>query len=107
MLFDSTALAIGLWASYVSKFKADEIFTYGYIRTEVLSGFVNAIFLVFVAVSVLMEAFERLVEPPEVHTDHLLLVSTIGFIINLIGLFFFHDFSHGGEVKIKNKSTIH
>ncbi len=39
----------------------------------------------------------RLVEPPEVHTDHLLLVSTIGFCINLVGLFFFHDFAHGGS----------
>ena len=59
MLFDSVALAIGLAASYISKFKSDELFTYGYIRAEVVSGFVNAIFLVFVAISVLLEAAER------------------------------------------------
>lgn len=44
---------------------------------EVISGFVNGIFLVFIAIFVLMESIERFIEPPHIETDRLLLVSTL------------------------------
>lgn len=37
-------------------------------------------------------------EPPHIHHDHhgrLLIVSIIGFIVNLLGIFVFHDAAHG------------
>lgn len=56
----------------------------------------NAIFLVFVAFSVIMESVERLYEPPELgHTHHLVLVSVLGFLVNMVGMVFFHDHAHG------------
>jgi zinc transporter 5/7 len=96
MLFDSGGLFIGLYASYISKWRADPTYTYGYGRYEVLSGFVNAVFLVFIGFFILLEAAQRLAEPPEVHTGHLILTSVAGFGINMVGLFFFHDHAHGG-----------
>ena len=41
---------------------------------------------------------QRIFEPPEVKHDRLFLVSVIGFIVNLIGVFAFHGHghSHGG-----------
>eukprot|EP00126_Sphaerothecum_destruens_P003882 Sdes_comp17687_c0_seq1m6959 len=96
MLFDCTALLAGLLATVVSKWPANERFTYGYCRAETIGGFVNAILLVFVAFFVLTESLERLLEPPEVLTDRLFLVSVMGFIVNLIGIFVFqHGGSHG------------
>jgi zinc transporter 5/7 len=95
MFFDNASLFIGLYASYMARWKPDRVYTYGYARYEVLAGFVNAIFLVFVGLSVVFEALERLWEPPEIHGDHLLTVSVLGLVVNLIGLVFFHDFSHG------------
>ena len=68
MFFDCGALAIGLAASFVSRWGADDSFSYGYGRFEVLSAFVNAILLVFIAVSVLLESLERFLEPPQVCT---------------------------------------
>ena len=38
--------------------------------------------------------FQRLLEPPEVHHERLFLVSVLGFIVNLIGIF---AFQHGGS----------
>lgn len=99
MFFDNASLFIGLYASYMARWKSDARYTYGYSRYEVLAGFVNAIFLVFVGISVVMEALERLWEPPEIRGDHLLIVSVGGLLVNIIGLIFFHDVahSHGGH----------
>ena len=100
MFFDNASLFIGLYAAYMSKWKSDEVYTYGYSRYETLAGFANGVFLVFIAVSVVIEGLERLREPPEIRSDHLLLVSFLGLLVNLVGLAFFHEHSpghsHGG-----------
>lgn len=97
MFFDSTALIIGLFASVVSKWQANENFSYGYGRVEVLSGFINGIFLLFVAAMVLKESISRFFYPQEVLTDKLLLVSVLGLCVNLVGVFAFHDLHGGGD----------
>lgn len=98
MFFDNASLFIGLYASYMAKWREDEVYTYGYARYEVLAGFVNAVFLVFIAGTVILEGLERLWEPPEVHGDHLLTTSIAGLLVNLVGVFFFHDaHAHGGH----------
>eukprot|EP01129_Flabellula_baltica_P011866 TRINITY_DN5266_c0_g1_i1.p1 TRINITY_DN5266_c0_g1~~TRINITY_DN5266_c0_g1_i1.p1 ORF type:complete len:660 (-),score=105.61 TRINITY_DN5266_c0_g1_i1:15-1994(-) len=102
MLFDCLALAIGLYASVIKEWEANKVFSFGYGRVEVLSGFVNAIFLCFIALSVLNESIQRLINPPEINTDNLIIVSVLGFLVNLVGLYAFHDHSghghsHGGH----------
>jgi len=97
MFFDCTALFIGLFASFVSKWKPDEYYTYGYGRFETVCGFINGVFLVFIAVFIMTESLERLSEPPELSTSGLLSTSIIGFLINMVGLVFFHDHSHLGS----------
>lgn len=58
MFFDCTALIAGLIASVIAKWRANEKFTYGYVRAEVLTGFVNGLFLIFIAFFILTEAIE-------------------------------------------------
>ena len=106
MLFDNFALFIGLMAQFYeskhSKFFNDNItklrYSYGMKRIKVLSGFVNGILLIYVGLHVFMDALVRLFDPPHIHSDKLVFISFLGFIVNLIGLFFFHDahmLSHG------------
>ncbi|TYZ62737.1 hypothetical protein PybrP1_003927 [[Pythium] brassicae (nom. inval.)] len=95
MLFDNGALVIGLVASYIGKLPADAQYTYGYGRVEVLSGFLNSIFLLVVSFHLMAEAASRFVDPPEVSTDNLLLTSTVGLGVNIVGLVWFHDTVHG------------
>ncbi|KAG9407688.1 hypothetical protein AC1031_002406 [Aphanomyces cochlioides] len=95
MLFDNGALVIGLVAAMVSKWPASRQFTYGFDRVEVLSGFVNSLLLVFMAFHFMMEAVERIFDPPTIHTDHLLLTSVGGLLMNVVGLIWFHDLTHG------------
>jgi len=91
MLFDCVALAIGLYASVIAKWEANALYSYGYGRVEVLSGFVNGIFLIFIAFMVLKESLERFFHPQEINTDKLLFVSFLGLCVNLVGIFVFHD----------------
>nr|SVE86240.1 EOG090X09D3 [Daphnia similis]SVE87493.1 EOG090X09D3 [Daphnia similis] len=97
MFFDCTGLLAGLAASVIIQWKANEHYTYGYERAEVLAGFVNGLFLLFISFFIFSEAVERAIEPPEVKHERLLVVSVLGFIVNLIGVFaFHHGHSHGG-----------
>lgn len=96
MFFDCTALLAGLTASVIMKWRANERFSYGYVRAEVLAGFVNGLFLLFIAFFIFSEAVERAIEPPEVKHERLFVVSVAGFFVNLVGIFAFqHGHAHG------------
>ncbi|KAF9938311.1 putative zinc transporter msc2 [Mortierella alpina] len=96
MFFDCLALGVGLFASVMSKWNANRTFTYGYNRIETLSGFSNGIFLSLISIFIVIEAIERLVHPPEMNTHRLLLVSFMGFVVNMVGIFAFnHGHAHG------------
>ncbi len=58
MAFDCIALLIGLIASYISKLNTYNDYGYGLGRIEVLSGFFNGIFLVFVSFKILCESID-------------------------------------------------
>ena len=96
MLFDSTAIAIGLYASFMSTKPPTDQFPFGLHRFETISGFINAIFLVFVAFHIFVESLERVFQTPDVDADSIIAISIIGLVINVVGLAFFHEFSHMG-----------
>ncbi|PIA62272.1 hypothetical protein AQUCO_00200335v1 [Aquilegia coerulea] len=99
MLFDCAALAIGLYASYISRLPANSQFNYGRGRFEVLSGYVNAVLLVLVGALIVLESFERILDPQEISTNSLMTVSIGGLLVNVVGLIFFHEehhHAHGG-----------
>ncbi|OMO58093.1 Cation efflux protein [Corchorus olitorius] len=83
MLFDCAALAIGLYASYISRLPANNQFNYGRGRFEILSGYANAVFLVLVGALIVLESFERILDPQEVSTNSLLSVSIGGLLVNM------------------------
>merc|ERR1711872_931691 len=66
-------------------------------RAEILAGFINGLFLLFISFFIFSEAVERLVEPPEVKHERLLVVSILGFIVNLVGIFVFQHGGPGGH----------
>jgi len=93
MFFDCTGLLAGLVATVITKWRANDKYSYGYVRAETLAGFINGLFLLFISFFIFSEAVERLVEPPEVKHERLLVVSVLGFLVNLVGIFVFQ---HGG-----------
>ncbi|KAI9293760.1 cation efflux protein [Neoconidiobolus thromboides FSU 785] len=97
MFFDCVALGVGLFAAVTSKWRKNTTFSYGYSRVEVLSGFANGIFLALISIFIVLEAIGRLIHPPDMNTDQLLLISFIGLVVNLVGIFAFNHGHHHGH----------
>ncbi|EDO15969.1 hypothetical protein Kpol_1044p29 [Vanderwaltozyma polyspora DSM 70294] len=99
MLNDIISLIVALWAVNVAKNRSpDAKYTYGWKRAEILGALINAVFLMALCFSILIEALQRLIEPQEINNPKLVLyVGCAGLISNIVGLFLFHDVGHGGH----------
>ena len=58
--------------------------SFGLYRLEILAAFANAILLFGVAGYVLFEAISRLGDPPEIATGTVLVVASIGLVVNVV-----------------------
>ena len=94
MLLDCTAVIIGLYSSYLSEKKPNENFNFGFLRSEIIGTFINSVFLIFIAIYIIFESIERFISPKEIHSDNLILVSFLGLLVNIVGLFYAHDNSN-------------
>ena len=86
MFTDAVALAIALAAIKIAKRPADNKRTFGYQRFEILAALFNASMLFFVAMYILYEAYQRFTQPPEIQSIGMLVVASIGLVINLISM---------------------
>jgi Co/Zn/Cd efflux system component len=66
-----------------------------------MAGFTNALLLVCIALSVFRESVERFWFTPEVSSLHLFMPTAVGgLMVNLVGLWGFHDHAGHGHVDI-------
>ncbi len=79
---DAVALIISIMAVRLGRKKADKKRTFGYYRLEILAAAFNASILFVVAFYIIYEAYERLYMPHPVQTSTMLIVASIGLIIN-------------------------
>lgn len=99
MLSDVVALIVGFASVRISKWPSKRN-TYGWVRAEILGALVNAVFLLALCFSILVEAIKRIVMVEEVDDPQLLLIVGIaGLLVNVLGLIIFghHGHSHGGS----------
>lgn len=86
MLTDVMALIIALVAIKVGRRAADNRRTFGYKRFEILAAALNAIVLFLVAFYILYEAYGRFQQPPEIQSGWMLLIASVGLVVNIIGM---------------------
>lgn len=104
MFFDSSVIFANLVVMFITTLPKTPHFTFGYNRAEAMAGFVNSLLLVFSALSILVGALERFVHPHfEIHSENLLLVSTLGLLVNIVGLAAFGD----QHCKVEGKKCCH
>ena len=83
---DVLALGISLFAVWMSKRPADAKRTYGYARMEAIGAMINGGMLFVVAGYILWEAVGRFQQPPEVASTGMLVVASLGLVVNLISM---------------------
>ena len=86
MFTDTGALGLALIAIWFAERPATANKTYGYYRTEILAAFINALVLLLISFFILYEAWKRLSHPPEVLSGPMLVIASLGLIVNLIGM---------------------
>jgi cobalt-zinc-cadmium efflux system protein len=86
MLSDVAALGLSLFAVWIAERPPTAKRTYGYYRTEILAALVNGSALIAVAVSILVEAYRRLMEPQYVQGAAMMAIAAGGLGVNLLGL---------------------
>src|SRR5881396_215319 len=83
MLTDVAALSLSFFAIRFASRRATPRMTYGFYRVEILSALLNGVFLVLVALYIFYEAYHRVLNPPPVKADWMLLVAVIGLLANI------------------------
>ncbi len=71
--------------------RADATNTFGLYRLEILAALGNAMLLFGVAIYILVEAVQRLSDPPEVLGTPMLIVAVLGLVVNLIAFWLLRD----------------
>ncbi len=83
---DTLALMIALFAVRLSRRPPDSDRTFGYVRTEAMGAMMNGMLLLVVAGYILWAAAGRFRHPPEVASTGMLVIASIGLVINLIAM---------------------
>lgn len=85
MLTDVAGLSLALLAIWFAQRPATERKTYGYYRAEILGALANAVLLLAISGYIVFEAIQRFRDPPAVASLPLLVVATLGLLVNLVG----------------------
>jgi len=90
--------AMSLLASYlairVGERRANEKYTFGYKRAEILVAFVNSAVLFGVSLFLVVEAYRRFRNPQPIDTTVMLPVAVVGLLANLLSVFLLHEHAH-------------
>jgi cobalt-zinc-cadmium efflux system protein len=97
VFLDIFALGLSWLAIRLSSLPADERYSYGFHRFEVVASLANGLTLGFVSLGILLEAYHRLLEPVPVKGLDLLLLASFGLAVNLIVAFVLGGHHHEQE----------
>jgi cobalt-zinc-cadmium efflux system protein len=93
MASDAAALCLSLFALWVADSRPpSSLRTFGAHRAEILAALANGAALFAVAGWIVVEAIQRLREPPEVDARGLVAVASGGLVVNLLSLALLHGF---------------
>lgn len=85
MLSDNFSLGVALFAAWLAGRPSTPEKSFGYRRAEILAALANGMTLVAISVWIFMEAYTRLREPAEVLGAPMLVVATLGLLVNAVG----------------------
>ncbi len=87
MFTHAFALLISLVAIVLASKPADMRKTFGYYRIEILAALFNSIMLFFIMGWIFYEGYQRIIHPMPIRVTEMLIVSTVGLIVNIVCAF--------------------
>lgn len=88
MLSDAVALGVALLAVYISQKAISERKSFGYQRFEILAAALNGITLIAISLYICIEAILRFQQPEHIQIIGMLVISSLGLLINIIVAWF-------------------
>lgn len=86
-LGDSISIGISYFLEKKSKKKADNKYTYGYIRYSVLGGVITTTILLVGSLLVIINAIKRLINPVDVNYSGMIVFAIVGVCLNFIAAY--------------------
>jgi cobalt-zinc-cadmium efflux system protein len=83
MVSDALALGLALFAAWLARRPATPERTFGWRRAEILAALANGILLVVLGLWILVEAVQRLDDPPSVEGGYVLAAGIAGLAVNV------------------------
>jgi cobalt-zinc-cadmium efflux system protein len=99
-LSDTTSLGTSLIAIRISGRRPDPKRTFGYRRAQIIGAFVNLVTLALIALYLIYEAIERLLDPQTIDGSLMLIVASIGLAANILtALLLHHQSRHSLNIR--------
>ena len=95
MFTDVASIGLALGAIWVAGRPATDSRTFGFLRVEIVAAAANALLLFGVAAYVIVEAWRRLADPPEIASGLMLAVALLGLVANGVSLALLRDAQRG------------
>jgi cobalt-zinc-cadmium efflux system protein len=93
MLTDATALGLAALAARMARRPPSDRHSFGLGRLEVLAALANGVFMLAIVAGIAWAAVGRLLAPQPVHGPTVLVVGSLGLVVNLVAAWLLH----GGE----------
>jgi cobalt-zinc-cadmium efflux system protein len=108
MFSDVFALALAWFASAQAQKKSANKHHSGQSSIEIKASIINVILMLIVVVWIIIEAIQRLKNPPDVTGGYVMLIAFIGLIVNLIVAQRLHHQAHhhGGNENLNHRAAL-
>ena len=90
-LGDALSIGISFFLEKKSKKKADDKYTYGYIRYSVLGSVITTSILLIGSVLVIIGAIKRILNPTEINYNGMIIFAIFGVILNFLAAYVTRD----------------
>ncbi len=90
MLTDAASIGLAMVAMHVAKQPVTATRTFGYHRFEILAALLNALTLWLIAAWVIVEAFHRFRDVPDLEGGLMLAIGAVGLVVNLLTAWILH-----------------
>lgn len=82
VFMDVVALLLSYGALKISERPSNSSMTFGYHRFEIFAALINGLTIILIAIFIFYEAYWRILVPPSVKGTEVLVIATIGLIVN-------------------------